>query len=58
MSVKKFRGMESSIVVLAEVDDLLENDLLEACYVGMSRAKNILAIVASSVTLEKIKNSD
>lgn len=56
MSVKKFRGLESPIVILTEVDELLDYQLLEACYVGISRAKYHLVIVGLSGTLQKIKN--
>lgn len=54
-NVMSFRGLESPVVILAEIDNLLEKELVEACYVGMSRARYILGIVALPGTLNRIK---
>jgi hypothetical protein len=53
-SVKSFIGMESSVVILIELDKLTDFDIVEACYTGISRARNLLAIVAQEQTLSKI----
>jgi hypothetical protein len=56
--VSAFRGMESQVVILCEVDDLIENALIEACYVGTSRARLRLAIAGLPGTLERIRAID
>ena len=49
-----FRGMESSVVILVNLDSAVDKDLLEACYVGASRARHILAIFAGEATRHRI----
>jgi len=56
--VREFRGMESAVVILCEVDDLLEQQLIEGAYVGMSRAQHLLAIVGLAGTLQRIRSTD
>ena len=56
--IKDFRGMESPVVILCEVNDLLEHQLIEGCYVGMSRAQLLLAIAGLPGTLERIRTID
>lgn len=54
-NIKEFRGMESSVVILCEVDGLLEHQLIEGAYVGMSRAQHLLAIVGLAGTLAHLR---
>jgi hypothetical protein len=57
-NIKAFRGMESPVVILCEVDGLLEQQLIEGCYVGMSRAQHLLATVGLPGTLDRIRSID
>ena len=54
-TIYSFRGLEANIVILCDIDN--EGEFLELqneCYVGVSRAKHILHIVASEDTFNKI----
>ena len=54
-SVFSFRGLESKIVILTGLDNI-PNELRDnACYVGASRARNILHIVAQRQTINKFR---
>jgi hypothetical protein len=53
--VTAFRGMESPVVILTDVDEMVARDLLECCYVGISRARHVLAIVAKPQTLARLR---
>ena len=55
--IKAFRGMESQVVILCEVDDMLEHQLIEGCYVGTSRAQLLLAVAGLPGTLDRIRTS-
>lgn len=57
-SILAFRGMESQVVILCEIDDLLDGELIEACYVGTSRARFRLAVAGLPGTLERIRGVD
>ena len=50
--------MESPVVILCEVDDLLDDELIEGCYVGMSRAQFVLAVVGLPGTIDRIRAID
>jgi hypothetical protein len=56
MSIRDFIGMESPVVILTELDKWLDKELIEACYIGVSRARYVLCIVASPETLVRIKS--
>jgi hypothetical protein len=55
---RRFKGMESSIVIACELDDekSLANDELwhDMCYVSFSRAKNHLIIIPTDNTIERL----
>lgn len=55
---RRFKGMESSIVIACELDDekSLANDELwhDMCYVSFSRAKNHLIIIPTDNTFERL----
>jgi hypothetical protein len=55
---RRFKGMESSIVIACELDDekSLANDELwhDMCYVSFSRAKNHLIIIPTDNTVERL----
>ena len=45
-SIRAFKGLESSVVVLCELEDLATDTMDAQLYVGMSRARNHCVIVA------------
>jgi superfamily I DNA/RNA helicase len=45
-SIRAFKGLESPVVVLCELEDLERESMDAQLYVGMSRAKNHCVIVA------------
>jgi superfamily I DNA/RNA helicase len=55
-SVYSYRGLENKVVILTGIDGVLEEEDLNICYVGASRARNILHIVATPETIESIQN--
>ena len=54
-TIYNYRGLESKVVILCDIncDDILQ--LKNECYIGASRAKNILHIVADDETLSQIR---
>lgn len=54
-SVYSYRGLENKIVILTGIEDVLETERLNICYVGASRARNVLHIVATSETIETMQ---
>lgn len=56
-SVYRYRGLESKVVILTGIDNLKDDIRDNACYVGASRARNVLHVVASSQTIRRIQNS-
>jgi len=45
-SIRAFKGLESPVVVLCELEDLDTATLKQQLYVGMSRARNHCIVVA------------
>lgn len=56
-SMFHFRGLESNINILCDIDQDDVKTLQNKCYVGASRARNILHIVATSHTIAQIFNT-
>lgn len=54
-SVFAFRGLESKIVILTGLDDLSKDLRDNACYIGASRARNILHLIGRRTTLNSLK---
>jgi hypothetical protein len=58
---RRFKGMESSIVIACELDDerSMANDELwhDMCYVSFSRAKNHLIIIPTDNTFDRFPKS-
>lgn len=49
--VHRYKGLESPVVVLAEIDErVAESDLAPLLYVGATRARSHLVVVASEPT--------
>ena len=55
-SVYGFRGLESKIIILCDIEKMSVEILDNICYVGASRARNILHIFASSETINLLSN--
>tara|TARA_R110001592_G_scaffold309059_1_gene583118 strand:- start:11005 stop:11952 length:948 start_codon:yes stop_codon:yes gene_type:complete len=56
-TIPRFKGLESAVVILWGFDGLDLNASEELIYVGMSRAKSILIMVAQSTVCDAIKSS-
>ncbi len=54
-SVFSFRGLESKIVILTGLDNLKSQIKDAACYIGISRARNILHIIAEPATVKALQ---
>ena len=55
-SVFAFRGLESKIVILVGLDNLQKDIRDNACYIGASRARNVLHIVALRSTIKSLQS--
>lgn len=53
-SIQRYKGLERDVVILCGFSDPPSDELL---YVGMSRAKSLLALVAKQAYIEEIKNN-
>ncbi len=53
-SVQRFTGLERPVIVLTGIDHLPPDDENALLYVGLSRARVHLAIVAAEATLERL----
>lgn len=53
-TVKRFKGLESSVVFLWGLDSLIPVHDAEVLYVGMSRAKSLLYIVATRAMCQQV----
>ena len=54
-TVQRFKGLESTVVILWGVDALEERHRKELLYVGVSRAKSMLVVVGAAVTCQEIE---
>ncbi len=54
-SISRFKGLERQVVILTEIDDLLEARRTSSLYVGLTRARLYLVIVAREATLQQLK---
>jgi len=53
-SVRRFKGLERPVIVLTGIDDLPAADEQALLYVGLSRARIHLVIVATEATMERV----
>lgn len=55
-SIAEFKGLESSVVIIAELDDSLASNLQREalCYVGLSRARLQMMLIGSADQIEKL----
>ena len=56
-SVYVYRGLESKVVLLTGLDNITESQRDSASYIGASRAKNVLHIIANSKTIKSLKQN-
>lgn len=54
-TVSRFKGMEAHAAVLWIGDEVLDEDRKETMYVGVTRAKSLLAVVGSNRALKKLR---
>jgi superfamily I DNA/RNA helicase len=54
-SVHAFKGLERPVVILAELGDKHEDDLARYLYVGASRARNHLIVLASEAVARELR---
>jgi hypothetical protein len=57
-SIARFKGLESSIVILTELEDSIDGSRDESLYVGLSRARSCLFVVGSSDVLQYLRRTD
>lgn len=55
-TVLRFKGLESHAVALWVGDEVVDEDRKETMYVGVTRAKSLLAIVGSNRALKKLRS--
>jgi hypothetical protein len=53
-SVRRFKGLERPVIVLTGIDDLPATEEQALLYVGLSRARVHLVIVATEATMERV----
>ncbi|MCA1572210.1 MAG: ATP-binding domain-containing protein [Chloroflexi bacterium] len=54
-TIHRYKGLESPVVVLAEIDGRIgDQDLASLLYVGATRARTHLVVVASSDLAERL----
>jgi ATP-dependent exoDNAse (exonuclease V) beta subunit len=54
-TIHRFKGLESSVVVLAEIDSrITSDDLAGLLYVGATRARTHLVVIGSAKVLAEI----
>ncbi|MEJ1164745.1 ATP-binding domain-containing protein [Variovorax sp. CCNWLW186] len=56
-TVGRFKGLESQAVVLWVGDEVVDEALWETVYVGLTRAKSLLAVVGSERALDQIRRN-
>jgi hypothetical protein len=54
-SVQGFEGLERPVVILAELDDRPREDLARYLYVGGSRARNHLVVLAAEPVAKELR---
>ena len=54
VTIHRFKGLERPAVILVDIDSYVERDVTEILYVGLTRARLQLAVVANAATLEKL----
>ena len=53
-TVRRFKGLERQVVILTAIDDLPAGEETALLYVGLSRARVHLIIVATESALERV----
>ena len=53
-TVRRFKGLERQVVILTAIDGLPAGEETALLYVGLSRARALLVIVATEKTMERV----
>ena len=53
-SIRRFKGLERPVVVLTAIDDLPADDETALLYVGLSRARVHLVVIATDATMKRL----
>jgi superfamily I DNA/RNA helicase len=53
-TVRRFKGLERPVIVLTGIDDLPASEETALLYVGLSRARAHLVIVATETTMARV----
>ena len=56
-TIQAFKGMESKVVVLSDVDQVAEGESQALLYVGMSRARSLLIVLLHEQTKPSVKQA-
>ena len=56
-SIRRFKGLERLVVVLTAIDELTADDETTLLYVGLSRARVHLVVIATDVTMSRLRLS-
>jgi len=56
-SIRRFKGLERPVVVLTAIDELSADDETALLYVGLSRARVHLVVIATGVTISRLRLS-
>ena len=54
-TIQSFKGMESSVVILTDINRLDDEESMNLLYVGMSRAKSALYILARKEAVKRLR---
>jgi hypothetical protein len=52
-SIPNFKGLERSVVIVCEIDDMTKEEAVPNLYVGLSRAKTHLVVIGTKATLAR-----
>jgi hypothetical protein len=55
VNIQGFKGLERPVIILAEVGDLRDEDLAKDLYVGGSRARDHLIVLAAEGAAKKLR---
>ena len=56
-TVRRFNGLERQVVILTAIDELTADDETALLYVGLSRARVHLVVIATEVTMSRLRLS-
>ena len=54
MTVQRYKGLESPVIILCELDDELKHNVKEILYVGMTRSTGMLIVLSQKTYLDNL----